>query len=263
MRQGNIESVGRIMKKDVLGIKINDVSIPEIVRLVEGWLATEGKHYIVTPNPEIVMMAQKDQELKEIINKADLAIPDGAGLKLAADIENISPGIDVLERLVKMASDNGATVGFLGGRGEVAVKTSERLLKKYPKLKVVFAESGGEVDKDGNSIEYDVYSIEDRKQKKAKPRYTLYSILNTDLLFVAFGPPKQEKWIASNLNKMPIKVAMGVGGAFDILSGKVPRAYGWVRSLGFEWLFRLIIQPWRIKRQLALVKYIWLLTRGK
>jgi len=82
-------------------------------------------------------------------------------------------------------------------------------------------------------------------------------IPQTDLLFIAFGPPKQEKWIANNLDKVPIKVAMGVGGAFDYLSGNVFRAPKWLRDLGMEWLFRLSLQPWRIKRQLSLLKFIF------
>ena len=239
------------MKKNILGIKIDDVSIPEIVDIVKIWLSKGVKHYIVTPNPEIVMMAQKDEELKNIINNADLAIPDGAGLKLALDIENISPGIDVLEELVKMAAENGATTGFLGGKNEVAKKTAERLIKKYTKLKVVFAEFGGEVDEQGKMLsDYRLLTTgKDGKQK------------TVDILFVAFGPPKQEKWIANNLNKLNVKVAMGVGGSFDYLSGQVPRAPKLMRSLGFEWLFRLIIQPWRFKRQLALIKYVLLLLK--
>jgi len=228
------------MKRKVLGIKIDDVSIPEIVNTVAGWLKKGGKHYIVTPNPEIVIMAQKDTELKEIINKADLAIPDGNGLRLTTEIVCNSPGIDVMEELVKRASDWGAAVGFLGGRGDVAEKTAECLKKKYPKLKVSFADSGGEVNEEGKLL------------KSLK-------LPKLDLLFVAFGPPKQEKWIAKNLAKLPVKVAMVVGGSFDIVSGKLLRAPLWIRKLGLEWLFRLAVQPWRIKRQLSLIKYLLML----
>ncbi len=231
------------MKKDVLGVKIDDVSIDEVVEIVEKWLKVKGKHYIVTPNPEIVVMAQKDLELKRVINQADLAIPDGIGLKLSGDIVCISPGIDVMEELVKLAVENGFTTGFLGSRDRVAQKAAERLKEIYPNLKVVFAESGGEVDENGIATS----PLTTRNDK------------SVDILFVAFGPPKQEKWIAKNLPKLNVKVAMGVGGAFDYLSGEVPRAPKLLRNLGFEWLFRLIIQPWRIKRQLALLKYLLLI----
>ena len=213
------------MKKDILGVKIDDVSLDQVISIVEQWLTQPGKHYIVTPNPEIVVMAQDDKDLKKVINNADLAVPDGVGLKLTGDIVMTTPGIDVMEGLVKTASDRGFTTGFLGGRGEVAEKASECLKRKYPKLKVTFAESGGEVDKEGKLL---------KSPKKLR-------LLNCDLLFVALGPPKQEKWIAKNLPKIPVRVAMGVGGAFDIISGLVPRAPIWIRHLGFEWLFRLCL----------------------
>lgn len=261
------------MKKDVLGVKIDDVNIDQTVNVVRGWLSKGGpastakrgeKHYIVTPNPEIVIMANEDKKLKNIINNADLAIPDGVGLKLAGDIENTTPGIDVMENLVKMAAEKGFTTGFLGGRDQVAKKTSECLKKKYPKLKVSFATSGGEVDEEGNILraqrEVSTKTIIISKEGSRPPKTDSNNNLpSTDILFVAFGPPKQEKWIAKNLAKLDVKVAMGVGGAFDYLSGRVPRAPKWIRSLGLEWLFRLIIQPWRLKRQLALVEYLWLL----
>lgn len=90
-----------------------------------------------------------------------------------------------------------------------------------------------------------------------------FSNLAIDILFVAFGAPKQEMWISKNLNKIPVKIAIGVGGAFDYISGKTLRAPGFIRNIGLEWLFRLIAQPWRIKRQLALLEFIWLVIKEK
>lgn len=234
------------MKKNVLGVKIDDINMDQALETVQGWLSKPGKHYIVTPNSEIVMMAQKDQELKRIINQADLSLPDGVGLKLATDIVCILPGIDLMEELIKLAQEKGFTIGLLGGRDMVANRAAECLRSRYPNLKVSFASGDIEVDEDGRVISSEYY-------------VSKYIIPNTDLLFVAFGPPKQEKWIDKNLDKIPVKVAMVVGGAFDFLSGRVPRAPKWVRQIGFEWLFRLILQPWRIKRQIALVKFIWLI----
>lgn len=224
------------MKKEVLGVKIDDINMEESLEIVENWLSKENKHYIVTPNPEFIVAAQKDKLFQSILNNADLSIADGVGLKLSGKVKNIIPGIDLMEQLVKMAADCGFTTGFLGGREEIAKKVGECLKKKYPKLKVSFAESGGEVSQDGQSQNIKIPA--------------------TDLLFVAFGPVKQEKWIANNLEKIPVKIAMGVGGSFDYLSGQIPRAPAWVRNLGFEWLFRLIVEPIRIKRQLALIKYL-------
>ena len=253
------------MNKTVLGIKIDDIPIDQVVEVVEKWLSKPGKHYvlpkakgkalrskhyIVTPNPEIIVMAQKDTELKTILNKADLAIPDGFGLKLSGDIECISPGIDVMEELIKLSSEKGFTTAFLGGRNGVAEKCAERLKEKYPNLRVRYALEGPVIPaKAGIYTDKDLWIPDQVRDDKV------------DILFVAFGPPKQEKWIAKNLEKLDIKIALGVGGAFDVLSGIIPRAPEWMRDLGLEWLFRLVIEPWRIKRQMALLKYLWLILR--
>lgn len=241
------------MKKQVLGIKIDDINIDQALEVVKGWLSKGGKHYIVTPNPEILVMAQKDEELKKVINKADLTTPDGVGLRLSGDIVCNTPGIDLMEAIIKYVSEKGLTIGLLGGRDKVAEEVAKRLSRKYPNLKISFARSGDEVDQMGNVLSSKYYG---------KKHNTKYIIPNTDLLFVAFGPPKQEKWIAKNLTNLDVKVAMGVGGAFDYLSGRVPRAPKWFRNIGLEWLFRLIVQPRRIKRQTALLKYLFLLARS-
>ena len=241
------------MKKDVLGIKIDDISLNQAVEIVIDWLKRSKsaslrseKHYIVTPNPEIVVMAQSDEVFKKALNNADLSIPDGVGLKLGTDIVCNTPGVDLMEALIKASLDYGFTIGLLGGREGVAEEASDCLRKKYPKLRINFAEGGGKVDDNG---------------KLLKPLKQL-KLLNCDILFVAFGPPKQEKWIAGNLDKISVKVAMGVGGSFDYISGLVPRAPKLLRKLGLEWLFRLIIQPWRIGRQLRLIKFLYLLAKG-
>lgn len=221
------------MKVDILGIKIDDVNIDEALAQVEKWIWRAGKYYIVTPNPEFIVAAQKDSVFKKILNNADLSIPDGVGLKLSGKIKNTFSGTDFMEKLIGISAEKGFVVGFLGGKDGVAEKAAECLKRKYPTLKVSFTSA-------------DTESL----------------IPPLDILFVALGHIKQEKWIADNLDKIPVHLAMGVGGAFDYLSGQVPRAPVWVRNLGFEWLFRLIIQPWRIKRQLALIKYLWLIFFG-
>ena len=233
------------MKKDILGIKIDDVNIDQAAETVVSWLKRGEQYYIVTPNPEIIVMAQKDEDLKRILNQASLAVPDGIGLKLTTDIKSYTPGIDLMEELIKRSLDYGFTIGLLGGEEGVADQAAKCLRKKYPNVKIVYADSGGRVDNEGKSLTL---------LKSLK-------LLRCDLLFVGFGPPKQEKWIAKNLAKSEVKVAMAVGGSLDYLSGRVPRAPQLFRKLGLEWLFRLITQPWRIKRQLALFKYLHLMLR--
>ncbi|MDD2823521.1 MAG: WecB/TagA/CpsF family glycosyltransferase [Candidatus Daviesbacteria bacterium] len=252
---------------NILGVKVNNISLAESVEIVLSWLKQGGKHYIVTPNPEFIMASQKDDEFKKVLNNSDLAIPDGSRLGWASKVLqeknflkkvllfplflfpanaliqfNTVAGVDLMEALCKEAADKGFTTGFLGGQNGVAKKAAECLQKKYPKLKVIFADDGPKVNIDG-VVDLPILRLADTP---------------IDILFVAFGQVKQEKWIAKNLDKLPVKVAMGVGGAFDYISGDIKRAPVWMRVIGLEWLFRLVLQPWRIKRQLQLVKFVLL-----
>ena len=239
------------MRRDVLGVKIDDVNMDQALALVETWLQpiskaigkkSAVKHFIVTPNPEFVVAAQRDELFRSILNDADLSIPDGIGLKFFAGFENRLAGVDFMEQMIKLSAKKGLVTGFLGGGEGVAEKCVERLRQRYQNISVGFVDAGGEVDWDGNAS----------KQPQ---------IPKLDMLFVGFGMVKQEKWINENLDKIPVKVAIGVGRSFDYLSGLLPRAPKVVRSLGLEWLFSLVAQPWRIKRQLRLIKFLRLLYR--
>lgn len=249
---------------NILGVSVDKIDLDEAVDLVKGWLLKGGKHYIVTTNIEFIMAARKDATYQRILNKADLSISDSSRLDwaykilreknffkkialwpffLAPDLLKrkipTTPGIDLMENLCKLADDQVFRVGFLGGGEGVADKTAECLQKEYPRLKISFAKSGGRVNQEGE--------MDDR-----------LALPSCDLLFVAFGQIKQEKWIVRNIDRVDARVFMGVGGAFDYLSGRVPRAPKALRSLGLEWLFRGFIQPWRIKRFFSLLQFIFL-----
>ena len=232
----------------ILGVDIFSGLKIEALEEVEKWLKDGSKkRYIVTPNPEILMIAQKNETFRKILNEADLALPDGVGLIWASRIlgkplkERIT-GVDFMEKVCELAAKEGFTVGLIGGRDGVALKAAERLKKAYPKLKLVLAQEEWE----------DNLKIENRNLSSS-----------IDILFVAFGAPKQEIWVNKHLNDLPIKVAMGVGGSFDYFAGLIPRAPKWIQNLGFEWLYRLIQQPWRIRRQLALLKFMGLVFKER
>ncbi len=228
-----------MVKVDILGIKVDKVNLQQALKKVEEFLADSKKHYIVTPNPEMIVLAQKDGPFGKILNKADLAIPDGIGLIWAskvlssAAISQRVTGIDLMEKICQMAEKKRLTVGLIGGKGETAKKVVEVLQNKYPKLRL-------RVFKENDRIVSDV-----------------------DILFVAYGAPKQEKWIVKNLPEIGVKVTMGVGGAFEMIAGIQKRAPKWLREAGFEWFWRLIWQPWRIKRQLALPIFVFLVLKQK
>lgn len=256
----------------LLGIGVTNAKKKEILEYILQSLEKPGeKYYIVTPNPEILVYANRHKGFKKILNNARLALCDGIGVIWAGKIlgkkfkERIT-GVDFVENVCRRVAKQPITVGFLGGGPKIAERTAECLVSKYPGLKVVFA--APEWNKNGFSSrnKYQVLSIKYQGEKdKKKSLNTKYIIHNTeiDILFVAFGFPKQEEWMSENLPKIPVRIAIGVGGAFDYISGQVPRAPIWLRRFGLEWLYRLIRQPWRIKRQFTLLEFVYLAIKEK
>lgn len=230
-----------LVKKIILGVGVTNDTEKNILEYIIDAIANSSENfYIVTPNPEIITFSKKNIEFKKVLNEAKIALCDGIGLWLSSKIlgieikERIS-GVDFMERLCEMVSKQPITIGFLGGRPGVAERTSECLKVRFTGLKVVF--TGEEWNRDNK--------------------------IKIDILFVAFGFPKQELWMKENINKINVRVMMGVGGAFDYLSGEVARAPKMVRNIGFEWLYRLIMQPWRWKRQLSLFEFAFLIIKEK
>lgn len=248
-------------KVKLLGVQLTNESEEKVSEYVlEELLKSKQKAFIVTPNPELLVYAQAHPAYRDILNKAAVALPDGVGIVWGASlmgkpVKSRITGTDFIETLCRDSKEKPVSMGFLGGRGNVAERSAQCLKKKYPWLDVVFV--GEEWPDTVQGREHGAES----KNKLYALRPTPYA--NIDILFVAFGFPKQEEWIAEHLEDLPVKVAMGVGGAFDYLSGEVARAPKFIRALGFEWLFRLIRQPWRIKRQLALLKFIYLILKEK
>lgn len=253
-----------LTKKIVLGVGVTDATREEILEYIANSLEKNEKpYYIATPNPEILVYAHKHEHFREVLNNAKIALTDGVGLLWAARIlgkplKERFTGVDFIEMVCKRSAIKPITMGFLGGRQNVALKTAECLMEKYPSLKVVFvAEEWGEegfVNAGSSKLQFKVQNYD---------KYSKIQNTPIDILFVAFGFPKQEEWMATHNGKLPVKVMVGVGGAFDYLSGTVRRAPSVVRSIGLEWLFRLIRQPWRVRRQLALFNFIILVLKER
>jgi len=239
------------MKKiEVLGVKVDSITYQEALETAKKLIEDGGKHYIVTPNPEIIVAAQKDKEFKEILNGADLSIADGAGLVKLANLtgkklpERIA-GVDFVQGLAGMGEEFGYSIFLLGGEERVADRAGENLKKIFPKLELAGTFSGkSDQNFDGQT----------RSQLKKE---------KIDILVVAFGHEKQEKWIKRNLPKLNVKLAIGVGGALDYISGTKKRAPNLIQNLNLEWLYRLVKEPWRIKRQLALPRFVYLVLKAR
>lgn len=256
-----------LRKTKLLGVGITSEKTSKILEYVIDRLQNDSKKFfIVTPNPEILVYAQNHLAFKDKLNTADIALADGVGIRMASQLLGLgipqrTTGVDFIEELCRVSREKPLSIGFLGGRHGVAEQTAECLKQKYPWIKVGFV--GEEWPREGVfGMEYLVSSI---KEESAGLPNTKYQIRDTriDILFVAFGFPKQEEWIYEHLEKLPVKAAIGVGGAFDYISGRVPRAPKVIRSVGLEWLFRLIVQPWRLRRQLALLTFLHLALKEK
>ena len=229
------------MKIDIFGVKIDSLTMEEALERIGQFLESGRQHYIVLPYSEFIVRAQKDEGFRKILNNADLSLCESRGLWFVAKFlgkslkENIC-GPDLICRLSKEK----CKMFLLGGTEEVAKSVKEKLGKN-----IIGAEDGYQ---DLNNVI--------KKINKAKP----------EILIAALGgSSKQEKWIYENLAKMPsVKAAIGVGGAFDFISGRVKRAPKFLQKIGLEWLWRLILQPRRIKRVFEGVFGLsWLVVRAK
>lgn len=229
------------MKVNISGIKIDQIDLNQSVDKINSLLASKKQHYVVTVNPEFIVEASKDEDFERVLNEASLAICDGFGLVLVSGgkLKRVT-GVDLSQKLLK---DEKNKIFLLGGNEGSAKK----LLTEYSQS-VVGAERGGKINENN-------WLLSNNDKMIAKINESGASIL-----LVGFGQIKQEMWITNNLSKMPkVKVAIGVGGTFDYLSGSIKRAPKLIRVIGLEWLYRLITQPTRIPRIFnATFKFLWL-----
>jgi N-acetylglucosaminyldiphosphoundecaprenol N-acetyl-beta-D-mannosaminyltransferase len=214
------------MKREVLGVKIDDIALREAVKKVMGFAkGGPAPRLVFTTGPEFVVTAQKDPEFKKILNSADLNIPDGVGLKLFCGFENVCAGVDLMLELCRLAAEKNLTVGLFGGGEGVAKKAKAVLEEKYPGIRIKFAIDGGEADKIISNLQSSIFKT-------------------VDLLFAGLGHPKQEKFLSQIRSlKSDFRVGMGVGGSFDFLAGVLPRPPLLIRKLGLGWLWRGFTKP--------------------
>lgn len=228
---------GAPLKTDILGVGIDDLTLEESINAGATLLESSGFHYVVTPNPEFILSAKKDEAFRSVLNHADLALPDGIGVVYAAKIlgrplKGRAPGVDFAQGLMDQMAHTGQTLFLLGAKPGVAEKAAENLRQAHPGLQICGTHDG--------YFKEDGPVIEAIKAAKA------------DVVFVCLGAPKQEFWMAQNGTAAGVKLAVGLGGCLDVFAGNVQRApEGWQRA-GLEWLYRLIKEPSRIGRMAKL-----------
>lgn len=230
---------------NILGVKVDNFTKQETLNKISEFLFSNKSHKIFTPNPEMLVDAQKDQYFREILNSGDLNVCDGFGLSLVSGIKRY-PGIDLMLDICNLAQEKNKSIFLLGsGDFEIIKETAEVLQKKIPKIKIVGFHPGNKIKSNfENNRKVLIYNKEENDDLIDD-----IILLAPDILFVGFGHGKQEKWIDENIADLPsLKIVMGVGGSFDFISGKIKRAPKFLRQIGLEWLYRLIKQPSRINR---------------
>jgi N-acetylglucosaminyldiphosphoundecaprenol N-acetyl-beta-D-mannosaminyltransferase len=272
------------MTATILGIRVDGITQDLAVQAICQAAQSKQKLKVATINPEFIMAAQANSDFKRVLDQAGLALPDGIGVMWAANLNaqvinknsriikilniwivaiyygfktfmslkfrtaNIPQqvsGSNLIHQLAKQAASQNLTLFLLGERPGIAERAAAALKKIYPHL-IISGTFAGNGSAKGDT--------ETRRMITQHP---------ADIILVAYGAPKQELWISRNLSHVSASVAIGVGGTFRFLAGDIKRAPVWVQRIGFEWLFRLIQEPWRWRRQLALPKFIWTVVQAK
>ncbi|HZJ85216.1 MAG TPA: WecB/TagA/CpsF family glycosyltransferase [Syntrophomonadaceae bacterium] len=239
------------IRANVLDCYIDTLDTDGAMAKVAEFIAARKPRHVITLNAEIVYLARKNKELKDIINQADLVTPDGIGIvwaarKLGWGIKERVTGIDMVNNICSLASQKGWGIYLLGAHPTVVEKAAGNLRQHYPQLKIVGTRDGYFTEKEIPPILEDI--------KKSSP----------DILLVALGAPKQEFFISKYKGELGIPVSVGVGGSFDVIAEVKKRAPEFMIKLNLEWFYRLITEPSRIRRQLVLPKFVMaVLRQGK
>jgi N-acetylglucosaminyldiphosphoundecaprenol N-acetyl-beta-D-mannosaminyltransferase len=228
---------------EILGVRVDDATYGLLLQRVDAFIDSGSPHQVVTVNPEMLVVAHDDPALRQALNDADLNVADGAGVMLAARLLGCAlrqrvTGSDGIYRLAAHCAERGYRLYLLGGAPGVAGATAGRLITAYPGLLVAGTYAGSPLPIDEEGIVARV--------REAAPH----------VLLVAYGVPVEERWIARNREQLGVPVMIGVGGTFDFVAGVTRRAPVWMRRVGLEWLHRLWCEPWRWRRQLALLRFV-------
>jgi N-acetylglucosaminyldiphosphoundecaprenol N-acetyl-beta-D-mannosaminyltransferase len=243
------------MTTKFLKIDIQNHSKKEVLEKIKKYIQKpDGFFHIVSLNPENVVIAQNNTEFLDVLNQAQMQIVDGVGVALGCSILGINygvriAGVDLMEEMLAMCRENSLRVLFLGGRPNLANYISDCYQKKYPQstFKGVFG----------------ISNIQNSTEAEKKAIFSIVAAVRPQIIFAAFGSPGQELFFSRHSKLFEGAVCMGVGGGFDFLAGKIPRAPKILRIFGVEWLYRLLLQPWRWKRQLRLLQFIKLVSAQK
>ncbi|MBI4870116.1 MAG: WecB/TagA/CpsF family glycosyltransferase [Candidatus Riflebacteria bacterium] len=245
------KSLGPGESIDVLGIRFTVQSFEHVIERIEKMIGDGRSHYIITPDALSILRTVHDKDYRRVVRRADMCVPDGAGVVWAADVLYDSPllervpGVDLVDRLAALAERRNWGLYLLGARPEVLPEAVTTLRQRHPALRIVGSRHGYFTADEEPAIRDEI------------------NRLRPDIVLVAMGVPKQEFWIAENVRAMQCSLMMGVGGTFDVLAGTAVRAPVWLRSIGLEWLYRVAREPHRLTRILSLPVFVKEVLRAK
>lgn len=229
----------------ILGVPIDNVTLEDVGIITEKLIKESNKtcKMVFAPNVEFIMMAQKDKEFFNLLQESSLSTPDSIGVIMGAKLQKKAfkeriPGQSYFRKVIELSNEKGYSIYLLGGEPGIPEKAKENLEKLYPNVNIVGLHHGY-FDK---NVEKEVINE--------------INLLQPNVLFVALGAPKQEKWIKEHRHELKVDIAAGQGGTYDYEAGKIKRAPVWIQKIGMEWFWRLLREPSRIKRQLVLPVYL-------
>lgn len=264
---------------EVLGVRFHNLDRAQAARAVVALLAGVEKRYVVKPYSEFMPRARRDDRVRGVLNGAALCLPDGAGIIWAAHYLSLPggplralvqlplsllslvfnqravrrplrehmAGVDFTWQMLRELAGAGASVFLLGGTEAEVLGAREAIGRRFPQLRIAGARQGH-------------FKAEARASEEV---VAAVNAASPDVLLVGMGFPRQELWIAEHLPRLNVRVAVAEGGSFTYMAGLVPRAPRWMRNAGLEWLFRLLRQPWRLRRQRALPVFVWLVVKER
>ncbi|MHB0938194.1 MAG: WecB/TagA/CpsF family glycosyltransferase [Armatimonadota bacterium] len=228
---------------ELLDVPVDPLTMEEVLTRIEAFIRTREPHHVFTADASGIMRAQEEPELLEIVRRADLVTPDGAGVLLATRMKGMRlpervSGVDLVDRISEMASRKGFRIYLLGASEMVVQAAAGVLASRYPGLIIAGIHDGYFKPEDEPRVVRDI------------------AVARPDVLFVALGIPKQEQFIRKHFTDLGVPVMIGVGGSYDVISGQLKRAPAWMQQSGLEWLYRFLQQPSRLPRLAALPKFM-------
>lgn len=234
----------------IYGIPFSNMTMKETVQWLADVIEKKQETHVITANPIMVMAALENTSYMQMMKQADLIVPDGSGVIWAANVggqplkERVT-GFDLLHELMEIGQKHSYRVYMVGSSPDVIQAAHERLQQQYPGVEFVGCRDGYFGPNEDAVVVAQIAAA------------------NPDILFVARGADTQEPWIAKYRHQLNSTVMMGVGGSFDVISGRTKRAPKWVQNLRMEWFYRLVKEPKRFIRMLALPKFAWKVMRDK